>query len=338
MKLLTQDDNLDAYLRSQKNKSVRIVTAFVGGTEGLIQQMIRAKCNVELIVGTINYFSSPKFLKAMAKKDSGVKLYVDFRGGNSVHWKLALIGPATVVIGSANLTKRGVGLHRDTCVVIEDEPLHRSYVKMIGALKMHPQVVSSRHHSFDGLLADYRTKHDQMQRGLALGQASAAKTQSLEDWLANDANQQITSYIWSEDHTDEARKTARTIVKDASRVAKKTGASIKVDSKIREFFTYDEQPRKPPFERGDIVLCCNERGSYMDFYTFDIVERGTIMGHDGCKYDGYYMISLRQPRYKRLFDFKPHVPALQQLIVKIVKGKSAGKVVIKRTELAELLR
>jgi hypothetical protein len=339
MKLLTQDNNLEKYLLSQKGKSVRIVTAFVGGTESLIQRMIRAKCKVELIVGTINYFSSAKFLKTIAEKDSKVKLYVDFRGENSVHWKLALIGNATVVIGSANLTKRGIGLDRDTCVVIENEALHRSYTLLIDNLKKIPEVISSRDHKFDGFLAEYTARHDQMQRGLAVGQASSTKTRSLQDWLANDANQQITTYIWSEMHTDETHETAKNIIELLPRPTENTVEAPEYKGKMREFFTYNKQPPKAPFERGEIVLCCNERGKYMDFYTFDIVAPGIIRGHDGDDYKGYYMIALRQSRYKRPFDLKPHISSLQKLIVDIVKEtKATGKVVIKRDHLAALIK
>src|SRR3546814_13962083 len=61
-------------------------------------------------------------------------LWVDFRGQRSIHWKLYLIAPKTVIIGSANLTGMGLDLTRDTCVVVKNQSLYddRSEGRRVG--------------------------------------------------------------------------------------------------------------------------------------------------------------------------------------------------------------
>jgi hypothetical protein len=84
------------------------------------------------------------------------------------------------------------------------------------------------------------------------------------------------------------------------------------------------------FNAGDIVLCANTNGSYMDFFTFDIVKQ--VITKSGSR---DFMIALQRPRYKRLFDIEPYRAKLAELIR---KNKICGKYVLHRSELGNILK
>lgn len=86
MERLDTENDLENFLLGQCERSITIVSAFASGTVGLLES-IAAKNDVEVIVGTINAFTSPKFIDE-ARKLLRRRLWVDFRGNSSIHWKL----------------------------------------------------------------------------------------------------------------------------------------------------------------------------------------------------------------------------------------------------------
>ena len=330
MKILTSANNLENYLRGIKGKDVRIVTAFATNTERLVLEMARANRSVELIVGTINSFTSPTFLRALADKISpagepGLSLHVDFRGAKSVHWKLALVSPATVVIGSANLTETGLALERDTCITLTDKNLYDEYSQLVDGIRDSAGVVSAAETGFDKRLDRYEDTHNRMQAGLQFASASTGKQPSLAEWLADEANDTVKLYVWQRDHSERDKKLAGKIVKTHfSTVAH--AITEKADrAKYRDFFTNGDLDST--FDVGDIVICANRNGSHLDFFTFDIVHRQKRKSGDRD-----VMISLRQPRYRRLFDLAPLKKRFQAYIKETAME---GKYVMRRVELIE---
>jgi len=67
MEILDTNNNLIDYLSKLKGKKITIVTAFASGTESIIRDLIGSN-DVELIVGSINSFSSPIFIEAMKEE------------------------------------------------------------------------------------------------------------------------------------------------------------------------------------------------------------------------------------------------------------------------------
>lgn len=281
MKILRNDNSLDSYLRSLRDKTVTIVSAFASGTEDVVKTLLRNSNKLELIIGTINSFSSPFFIDfCSGVDDEGFKFYVDFGYQNSTHWKLYLIDPNIVIIGSANFTITGLSLSRDTCVVIEDVDLFNSYIKDIALLKQSISIVNVSQKEFTELIKSYRQNHRRMQAGLA----RATQFNGSLDWLNEEANQLIPLLIWDSMHSKKTIKTAYELFE--------SDCDESAESGMRDFFTYECNEDDLPYEQGDVVLCANSKGSYIDFYTFD-----RILHKNGMN----YMFSYKRKRYSRPF-------------------------------------
>ncbi len=122
MKILTSEENLNEFLEGLQNKDVVIISAFASGTEEVVDALLNQGNKLELLIGTINSFSSPEFFEHCKKiADDRFSMSIDFRYQNSIHWKLYLVKPDTVIIGSANFTTKGLSLERDTCVALNDK-------------------------------------------------------------------------------------------------------------------------------------------------------------------------------------------------------------------------
>lgn len=147
MKILDNKNNLKDFLLKQYGKEITMVSAFASNTEKVIQELVKQENKIKLIIGTINAFSSPVFFKKIReqiqKNEGNLSLSVDFGYENSIHWKLYLIKPATVIVGSANFTDIGLKLERDTCVIIKDESLYDSYVSKIETLERGKNILDS---------------------------------------------------------------------------------------------------------------------------------------------------------------------------------------------------
>src|SRR3546814_16226942 len=101
MQILSSENSLRSYLLKQHGTKLQIVSAFAYETAGVVEQLKSQSNAVELIVGTINAFTDPNFIEDAARTlPKGLR--VDFRVKRSLHWKLYLIAPKTVIRGSAN--------------------------------------------------------------------------------------------------------------------------------------------------------------------------------------------------------------------------------------------
>jgi HKD family nuclease len=97
--ILTRTQNLRAILGEYRNTRIDIVVAFASKSEDLVDEMIKNNNKVSIIVGTINNFTDPSFIEYCQDLDKKkLDIYVDFRNNESVHWKLYLISPTTVII------------------------------------------------------------------------------------------------------------------------------------------------------------------------------------------------------------------------------------------------
>ena len=285
MQLLDTEQNLEGFLKGLNGRKICIVTAFASGTEDLIDLLVENNNVIDLIVGTINSFSSPRFFDhCLSINDRNLSLFVDFRYQNSTHWKLYLIDPNVVIIGSANFTNIGVGLFRDTCVAIKNSNLYQSYMKEVSKIKASHGVIG-KHDSekFNSELEIYRLNHRRMQAGLA----RSNRYRNGNEWLEDESNQIIPLFIWDSRHSKETIETAHELIEANESNISRTD--------IRDFFTYECDEGDIPYEQGDVVLCANSKGSYIDFYTFD-----RIMNKDGL----YYIYSYKRKRYTYPFKLK----------------------------------
>ena len=287
MKILNNEENLASFLKSIREREVTIVSAFASGTEGVVDLLLDHGNKLEIMVGTINAFSSPDFFDHCKKiENDSFSLLVDFGYHNSIHWKLYLIKPETVIIGSANFTCTGLGLTRDTCVVIEDRTILESYIKELTAIKSSSNVVSCDEAHFDDELQKYRVNHRRMQAA----RAQSVRASDGNEWLAAEENQLIPIFIWDSMHTKVTIDEAHGLLSEET--------DEKPDSILRDFFTYECQETDIPYRQGDIVLCMNSKGSYSDFYSFD-----RIIHKEGLN----YIYSYKRKRYERPFRLNDEI-------------------------------
>jgi len=106
LRVLGRNSDLKKTLSSFSHRNIKIVTAFASGTEGIVESLLGEGNKVDIVVGTINAFTSPSFIEHCASHDDkNLSIHVDFRYESSFHWKLYLVDPNIVIVGSANFTK-----------------------------------------------------------------------------------------------------------------------------------------------------------------------------------------------------------------------------------------
>ena len=315
MEILDHQDNLEGYLSELVDKRVTIVSAFASGTEPLLGALRENGNQLDIVVGTINSFTSPDFIDfCVNEADEGLSLSVDFRYQGSVNWKLYLIEPDVVIVGSANLTQVGLSLVRDTCVVIQDADLYQSYWDKVQALKATDGVMACSHsQAFEDALEEYRVNHRRMQAGLA----RTSEYLDSESWLGDDSNQSIPLFIWYSDHSEASENEARKYLKSSS-------DGVAWDD-VREFFTYECAEGALPYEEGDVVLTARCNGSHIGFYTFD-----RILYRDGV----YYIYAYRKKRYSMPFKLEGAKDRLKEAIP---SWYEESRTEINRTDIARFI-
>lgn len=338
MRRLHNEDDLATFLRKKRKCSITIVSAFASGTTNLLKSIDATNC-VEVILGTINAFTSPSFIDA-AKALIKSRLWVDFRGNASIHWKLYLISPNTVVIGSANFTNQGVGLGQDTCVVIKNTALYNDYKQQVEMLKKDKQVIAAGSSAFDIALERHRDLHNRNQAALqAARQASlrasegrSVKVPSFKEW-AKQGFLTIPLFVWESEHNAATKKRASKIVGETDANAPQLAGNPKKVTRpasklFKDFLTQDTDGTSAPFDPGTIVLATNPRGAYMRFMQLDVVVRST-------RPNRYFMIERPKTRYPKPFEI---TPAIKAAIVRLIERKACSDYAIPVDALqAELL-
>ena len=207
MEIIGINNNLDNFLRDVKNSRVDIAVAFASKTEKVIDALTANGNEVFFIVGTINCFSDPVFIRhcqEIAQENPKLNLAVDFRYDDSIHWKVYLISPDIVVIGSANLTVTGLSMMRDTAVLIEDTNLYNNYQALLSNLRNIKNVVALADNRFDIFLSEYEKKH---RLPIPTRNIRSGQLPSFTEWFARDESQGLPILIWDQDFDDEYRNT-----------------------------------------------------------------------------------------------------------------------------------
>ena len=321
MKILDEQENLWEVLSSFSNRKITIVTAFVSKTSGEVEELIKQNNTVELILGSINAFSPPSFIEKIATLNSSqCTLYVDFRYENSTHWKLYLIEPNIVIIGSANFTKAGLDLHRDTCIHTENAELYREYMDKVKDLTQKKEVLKTDEPSFAAAFSEYKRKHKKFRKQYE----NVNLPSSIAKWLWSEDSQSIPIFVWCNYHGRDSIETASKIVKE-----EKAEQNVELDAskELRDFFTLEKGEEIFPYKEGDTVLCMNHNGAYIGFYTFDsIVEDDGVM----------YMLSFKKAdrKYKRPFNLSAQLR--MNLKAKARQLHEKGTIELNREQIIEL--
>jgi len=286
MEVLDKNKSLRDHLVNIKNKEITIVSAFGSGTERVVAELVKNN-KVEIIVGTINSFTSPDFISYCSKiAEKQLSFFVDFRYESSIHWKLYLVHPNQVIIGSANFTGVGLDLVRDTCVVFNSRKIYDYYLMEIQLWKKNGNLVSSIDKKFEPLFEKYKESHRQIQ----VGKTRTRSSKQCCEWLDDESNQMIPVFIWTSPHSAETKQEATEIIESFNQ-----GQSDERERlALREFFTWnDEDGENLPYQEGDVVLCLSKTGSHASFYTFDKIQKN---GHR------YFIFCFKKDRYFRPFN------------------------------------
>ena len=198
MMILNKTNELHETLKNIKDKNIQIVSAFASGTENVIKSLVANNKSVELIIGTINSFSSIEFIKyciKLAKHNENFKFFVDFRYQESVHWKLYAISDDNIIIGSANLTNKGLSLDRDTCLLVNDNKVYNEYLKEIENLKSNALVIPSNAVNFEEYLKKYKINHGKTM--VAINESTQKLT--LREWIKSQFFYELPLLLWDKE-------------------------------------------------------------------------------------------------------------------------------------------
>lgn len=324
MERLHTENDLENFLLKQRGRKITIISAFASGTARLLEA-IAAENDVQVIVGTINAFTSPTFIEH-ARALLHQNLWVDFRGNTSIHWKLYLVSPDIVVIGSSNFTNLGVRMSRDTCVVINDGSLYEEYQQQLVDLKNDVDVMDGEAVGFDEAFARHREQHNRNQAALQVAQqgsrpaarGTADRVPSFETWLEQ-GSLTIPLFVWENNHTEAEKNDADKIMHELDGVAEHASGNANkfTDSKVRPYKDFLSEAcvgSRPAFVKDTVVIATRATGAYMRFMQLDEVERKLDLGRD-------FMIERRKSRYVQLFEI---TPAIKAAIVRLI-GKGMCK-------------
>ncbi|HCL5343608.1 TPA: phospholipase D family protein [Salmonella enterica] len=325
--IMDSDNDLSAYLLKKHDSEITIVTAFASATQGIVDKLLSQGNKLKIIVGTINAFTDPAFIKHCAqKKRKNIRLSVDFRGQESIHWKLYLINPDTVIIGSANFTQTGLNLARDTCVIINDAKLFNDYQQRINKILATPNVINAEDPGFSQRLAVYADQHKKSQQRL-IAKASD-KLFGLAKWLQDDYHHHIKIFVWNNTHPAATKKIANDLLVSEEEVDTRLDLVKAGIACIRDFYTYKCDREELPWEEGDIVLCFRRNGTKFKFEKFE-----RIIHHKGINY--MYSFKRDDKDYPKPFRIPDNVK--KQIALRADDWYEEDKTILTRQELLSLL-
>lgn len=292
MEILDKEKNLKDLLDSYKKKDIVIVSAFVSGIFNHLKTLIKRNKHVSLYTGVLNSFNNPRELKQiykLAKKNKKFDFYVNFNRKTSTHWKLYLISPSTVIIGSANYTEVGLETIRDTMLHLKKSEIYEQYKNKI---LLDKNYCNSKCEDFITKLNEYKGEYKE----------SYARDN------ANEVNVEIPLFVWGHDIPEKKKKK---ILQKANELYKDFGENIE-RSQVRDFFSVPGN--KVLYSEGERVFCVSHEGKYPSFYYFDRIFFD----------DGYtYMISLKRP--KRNYGHNPL--KISDMVVALKKMSKSGKTI-----------
>ena len=296
MEIFEKGNDLGTLFHGLQNVKVTIVSAFASGTESIIKKLVERN-DVELIVGTINSFSSPKYIENLIDLEAeNLQLFMDFRYGMSTHWKLYLIEPDIVIVGSANFTSLGISLERDTLVRINSEELYREYFSKVEELKSAPLVLSTQSAKFDEFFDSYKQSFVESQSAKQSGKEKF----DVHSWLADDHNQALPLFIWDSEIEPKTYSQAFELIEEQE---------PEIESKDSyRLSTYSCKSSDLPYKEGSLVLTMNEKGAHAQFERFD-----SILYKDGV----HYLYSFKGKRKNAPFDIKDIKSGLKLIVAQL---------------------
>lgn len=325
MEIIHGEDSLKHFLCSIKNSKITLVTAFAIKTQAIVDTLLRNGNQVVLVVGTINYFTDPVFLdhcRSLASQDaSRLALWVDFRGQDSIHWKLYLVEPDTVVIGSPNLTTIGLSMKRDTAVQLQNTKLYQDYQSLLAELKRQERVLASTHPRFVRELDVYREAH---RWRIARVIVDTPPVSDFLEWFRQDETQVLPLFMWESGFSREDMEDFKTNVEPVIR-EEHEALGLSGTPKFAKVGWSAASGRKKPYEEGSLVLKMKCDG---DQATFVPVDR--VIFSNGR----WWLIRNKNKRRPGPFTLTPELKAIIKR--KAEEWYADGKTILDSNDLGEL--
>lgn len=244
-----QGHTFRAYLESLRNADITIVSAFGVTETTLLESLVHQNKKTTFYVGTQNCFTRPDFIeegeriaRAAPKR---LQFVVDFRRNESIHYKLALVAPSTVVIGSANFTSKGLGLTCDIMAVLDDSSLYAAITSELRRVARNPGVFATSDELFTETLRHYEKAANEHAAFALAAHATRSlsnpfatkrtRLPSFTEWLASDDAVSIKAFAYLRDLEGEELIAAD----EVGKTAKASGTSIS------SLFPY--APERKPF-------------------------------------------------------------------------------------------
>ena len=225
-------------LLSMRGHELTIVSAVGRSTDeiGLLRTLAEQNRRLTFIVGTQNCFTSPEFIKAGAKLAAELKNFefvVDFRVPDSLHHKLTLISPGTVILGSSNFTKRGLGGQTDLMGTFADANMFASVTSDLKRIRRQVGVLAAGATGFDAALRHYKKKalavgaieHQKRIAGANTNPFKRGTTNNvtLSQWLISDEATPLWAFAYTRD-LDQEEKTAAKEIRAEKSLGRGTGS------------------------------------------------------------------------------------------------------------------
>ena len=312
IEILDENSSLETKLRFIKNSKIDIAVAFASKAEPLIDRMLGNGNTISLTVGTINNFTDPAFIRYCQKlskfNPKKLNIYVDFRGDNSIHWKLYLIGADSVIIGSPNLTTVGISMRRDTAITVQNPALYQSYLTKIITLKRDysADILHSQHKDFERKLQEYeiayrKTFGQMLTSRLVNNNRKQESSIDFLEWEAREKSQILPLFIWDRDATEAEEK----LFEDKIIPAINDGAENRSEFYI--IGIYEGSPKIQNYHSGEIILTMKSSGHHIRFQLASFVAfshgRWWLCGLKSHQSNGPFVLTsdlkklIRQKRY-----------------------------------------
>ncbi len=234
----------------------------------MIKAMLNNNNKINLTVGTINCFSDPIFFEYCKElsdeTNSSLKFTVDFRYNDSIHWKLYLISPETVIVGSANLTTIGVSMRRDTAVCIKDEILYNSYIDLIQINNGNNGVLDCKDIKFNEFFNTYKKNHRISCRYSQKDDNNNQVTDYIS-WSSKDESSYLPVFIWENDFTKKDKEIFK------NEISNQLIDNLAIRKSIYPVGWFHGTKSNKPYRDGEIILHMKNNGSHVRFYKVDFV-------------------------------------------------------------------
>lgn len=227
------------------------------------------------LVGTQNCFTSPEFIEAGAKLAKELKNFdfiVDFRVPDSLHHKVVLATPSTVIIGSSNFTRKGLNGQTDLMGMLDDEEMFAGVKADLTRIKRLTGVLAAGSPGFNAALRRYKAaalavsavEHDKRVAGASTNpfKKDSAVSPTLTEWLSSDDAEPLRAFAYERDLDKQEREAATKVREKGQGVSMRGLTTYCPEGKVFDGFFLDVNciGKKPKISVSKVIISGVFRG------------------------------------------------------------------------------